>query len=206
MDTIDALGPPLSEVSQLHLIGRAALQFAGDLGRANDFLDGEEDRLAFMMAVQAGIVMAESLPEARENGLARPLEKLFQALWDAEQGSKNPLLTPVALYGQPVPDRRKIIQVWAATWVEARYLRGEEDRKSAATTIARLLSDIEISGKRGGDLSKTILEWRGKFEGRRGKDRAIQDRYRRLVEWLRLYPGNLLVLMQGFLAINRHLL
>jgi len=46
MDTIDALGPPLSEVSQLHLIGRAALQFAGDLGRANDFLDGEEDRLA----------------------------------------------------------------------------------------------------------------------------------------------------------------
>jgi len=150
MDTIDALGPPLSEVSQLHLIGRAALQFAGDLGRANDFLDGEEDRLAFMMAVQAGIVMAESLPEARENGLARPLGKLFQALWDVEQGSKNPLLTPVALYGQPVPDRRKIIQVWAATWVEARYLRGEEDRKSAATTIARLLSDIEISGKRGG--------------------------------------------------------
>jgi len=150
IDTVDDLGPPRSAVSQLHLIARAAIQFAGDLGRANDFLDGEEDRLAFMTAVQAAIFMVESLPEARENGLARPLEKLFQALWDAEQGSKNPLLTPVALYGQPVPDRRKIIQVWAATWVEARYLRGEEDRKSAATTIARLLSDIEISGKRGG--------------------------------------------------------
>ena len=126
------------------------IQFVGDLGLANDFLDVEEDRLAFMMAVRAAIVMAESLPEARENGLARPLGKLFQALWDVEQGSKNPLLTPVALYGQPVPDRRKIIQVWAAAWVEARYLRGEENRKSAATTIARLLSDIEISGKRGG--------------------------------------------------------
>jgi hypothetical protein len=117
----------------LHLIGRAVIQFVGDLGLANDFLDVEEDRLAFMMAVRAAIVMAESLPEARENGLARPLGKLFQALWDVEQGSKNPLLTPVALYGQPLPDRRKIIQVWAVAWVKARYLRGEEDRKSAAT-------------------------------------------------------------------------
>jgi len=120
------------------------------LGGQTIFLMGKRIDWLFMMAVQAGIVMAESLPEARENGLVRPIEKLFQALWDAQQGSKNPLLTPVALYGQPVPDRRKIIQVWAATWVEARYLRGEEDRKSAATTIARLLSDIEISGKRGG--------------------------------------------------------
>ena len=35
----------------MHLIGRAVIQFVGDLGLANDFLDVEEDRLAFMMAV-----------------------------------------------------------------------------------------------------------------------------------------------------------
>jgi len=160
---------PRSDVRQVQIIVRAAIQFAAALARADQIFDGGEPELAFAMGVQAAIAMADSLPEAREHNLPRCLEFGFSALVEAEN-RRQP--------GQTTTELNALIKVVVAGMLEVRHRQGQK-LKPAAEALAQAItrSGVPIPGPREGALWRRIMHWREEMTGS-VQNLARQRRYR----------------------------